>query len=269
MMRGWIDRYGSEVARRLPRSQRDDVRQELESTLLDELEGRRGAEPQEGEILDVLREMGPPAAVAAGYRPSSQYLIGPAWYPTFCQTLKVVLSVLVGVLVLASAVSALLSPAALPPGIALLGLLQGAVASALYALGILILIFTLLERFEVRREAPQHAWDPRTLPSAPRPGDLYGRGEALVALSLVAIFLALLHIFRNEVGFPGATAGRPLLNDVYQQFLPWLSAALLLDMALYGWLFWRGRWELGTRLAHFAFDLFGFDENIPIEEMEP
>lgn len=257
MKQSWIDRYVSEVARRLPKNQRDEVARELESTVLDELEDRYGQQPGEEQVLEALRELGPPATVAAGYHAPHQYLIGPAWYPTFRRVVLTVLSVHVAVWVTACAVSVLWPGPSFEPGKAVLSFLNTAVESATYSFGIILLIFFLLERSEFPQEAPETVWDPRSLPPAPASGDLVGRGEALLSLVLVAIFLSLLHIFRDDIGIPTAAGESILLNDVYQRYLPWLSLSLLLDMAIYAWLFWRGGWERGSRILHFAFDLVG------------
>ena len=257
MKQPWIERYVSEVARRLPKNQREEVARELESTVLDELEDRYGQQPSEDHVLDALRELGPPAAVAAGYHASDQYLIGPAWYPIFRRVVLTVLSAHVALWVIACAVSILWPGLSLEPGKAVFSFLDTAVESATYSFGLILLIFFLLERSEVGKETPEAVWNPRNLPPAPAAGDLVGRGEALLSLVLVAIFLSLLHIFRDNIGLPTAAGDRPLLNDVYQRYLPWLSLSLLLDMAIYAWLFWRGGWERVSRILHFISDLFG------------
>lgn len=257
MNHDWIDRYVSEVARRLPKNQRSEVRKELESTILDELEDRYGPDPTEEDVLGVLKAMGPPSKAAGDYRPSNQYLIGPEWYPTFRKVLLTVLSIHVALLVLACAVSVLWPGASIEPGKAILYFLNAALESATFAFGIVLLIFFLLERSGVVDEKPEKAWDPVKLPPSPVSGDLTGKGESILALSLVAIFLALLHIFSDSIGIPFTGADVPPFNNTFQRYLPWISFALVLDMIVYGWLFWRGHWEPLSRVCHFAFDLFG------------
>ncbi|MCH9651736.1 MAG: hypothetical protein K0U98_26145 [Deltaproteobacteria bacterium] len=257
MKHHWIDRYISEVARHLPKNQRGEVQRELESTLLDELEDRHGPDATEDDVLGVLKEMGSPSKVAESYRPSNQYLIGPEWYPIFRKVLLTVLSIHVGLLVLACAVSLFWPGASVEPGQAILYFLNAALESATFAFGIILLIFFLLERSGAVEEKPKEVWDPASLPESPAPGDLVGKGESILALSLVAIFLALLQIFRDSIGIPFTGAEELPFNDTYKKYLPWISFALVLDMAVYAWLFWRGRWEWFSRACHFAFDLFG------------
>ena len=70
-----FDRYVHQVGRRLPKSQRADVEQELNSLLLDALEERaegQESEPEEAQVA-VLQEFGPPAEMAARYRSPNRY----------------------------------------------------------------------------------------------------------------------------------------------------------------------------------------------------
>ena len=90
-----LDRYVADVGRRLPGRTRADVKQELRYTLLDMLEDRLGAEngePPAGDALavEILREMGPPATIAARYTGNS-CLVGPQLTPVFWLVTRIVL----------------------------------------------------------------------------------------------------------------------------------------------------------------------------------
>ena len=61
-----IERYVQEVARRLPRNQREDVARELRSSLEDSLESRAGVaidQVAESSAVDFLLEFGSPQEV--------------------------------------------------------------------------------------------------------------------------------------------------------------------------------------------------------------
>ena len=88
-----IERYVNDVGRRLPKKQRDEVRRELRSALLDAVEPSEG-EPSEADVVAALTRMGPPETVAASYRPADQYLIGPELYPDFKRVLGIVMAIL-------------------------------------------------------------------------------------------------------------------------------------------------------------------------------
>src|SRR5512139_3568397 len=95
-----IDLYVTEVGKRLPLRGRKDIEAELRSTLEDMLEDRSqkaGRPADEGMMLDLLREYGPPDKVAAIYH-AHPYLIGPRLFPLFVKVLKIVLTVVTIVL---------------------------------------------------------------------------------------------------------------------------------------------------------------------------
>ena len=62
-----IERYLNEVGRRLPKSKRSDICDELRSTLDDALEDRSIGRPTETDVVAMLNEFGSPQSVAASY----------------------------------------------------------------------------------------------------------------------------------------------------------------------------------------------------------
>jgi hypothetical protein len=85
-----IDRYLHAVRERLPRGQRDDIAAELRDILLSQVEGEeatRGRPLSDDEVAEILRRFGKPTTVAARYA-SSGYLIGPALYPSFGASMR-------------------------------------------------------------------------------------------------------------------------------------------------------------------------------------
>lgn len=250
-----IERYVSEIARRLPKRQREDVQQELRSALGDALDSRVEGEATEEEIVELLLEFGSPEVVAASYRPESQYLIGPALYPTFRTVTGVVVMVLAGLVVVGFAIDLAVDP---PQGggvlVSLLGLVTGIWDTALSAFAIIVLIFALLQRF-AGDESEGESWDPRELPDL-SDHDVVGRGEAIVGIVLPIVFLALMNLLRGHFGVMVEPGGELLLNDVFQDNLPWLNLALGLGIILNAVLLRTGRWHWPTRLFNWAIDLY-------------
>ena len=101
-----IERYLYDVTRRLPKKEREEVARELRANIHDMLGDRTGEE----DIKAVLRELGPPAALAEKYRQTQRYLIAPVFYDEYIRTLKWVVP-LVGVVMMAvgAALSAFLT----------------------------------------------------------------------------------------------------------------------------------------------------------------
>jgi hypothetical protein len=250
-----VDRYVAEVARRLPRRRRADISRELRSTLLDTLESRFGAAAASDEhVVDVLREFGPPEKVAASYQPSNQYLIGPEWYGPFTTVVKLHLYGLVAVLVAGFAFDIFSPTGGTPISVQLSEVLASVFRIGLIAFGVIVLIFFLLERSDVRARKPVNVWNPRDLPDTPD-HDLVGRGEALTIIIITAAYLVVLYQLQDRIGL--YFNRRLLLNDIVRAYLPWLGTAALLTMLQYAVLLYQGRWHWYTRITKFACDAFG------------
>ena len=266
-----VERYVNEISRRLPKAKRQDISEELRSTLADALDSRSSGEPTEDDVVAVLEELGPPEEVAASYS-GDRYLIGPQLYPQFVTTLKIAATVIAALVVLGSAGSVLRSSPGLESfGTRIAALLSGFVNSAFTSLGIVVIVFALLERLDLGglKKRRLRRWDPRTLPVV-RDADLVPRFESIAGIVFPAIFLGLLNQFKHHIGLVvqdggqrfqlGAVsdpAGGLLLNDVLMDNLLWINASVLLPMALSVWLFWSGRWHLVTRLLKIGCGVFG------------
>lgn len=82
-----IEAYVYEVTRRLPEKSRNDIALELRSTIQDMLPENFTEE----EEMDVLSTLGDPARLAASYRDTPMYLIGPKVYDAYIWTMKMII----------------------------------------------------------------------------------------------------------------------------------------------------------------------------------
>lgn len=88
-----FERYLQAVRKYLPSRGQDDIISELRANLdaqREEREASLGRALTEGEMIDWLKELGPPMQMAARYQPP-RYLIGPAIFPLYTQILRYVL----------------------------------------------------------------------------------------------------------------------------------------------------------------------------------
>ncbi len=76
--------YVHEVTKRLPAKTRDDIALELKSTIEDMLPENYS----EADVKDALSKLGNPAVLAASYRDTPMYLIGPNLYDIYILTMK-------------------------------------------------------------------------------------------------------------------------------------------------------------------------------------
>lgn len=81
-----IEAYIYEVTRRLPEKMRNDIALELRSTIEDMLPENYS----EIEVKNVLSKLGNPVELAASYRDTPRYLIGPQVYDAYIGTIKLV-----------------------------------------------------------------------------------------------------------------------------------------------------------------------------------
>lgn len=103
----WGTRYVNAVKQYLPAKLRDDVGQELQSTLeeeFDEARERKGAELDEEETLEVIRRHGHPLSVAAGYQ-DRRVLISENLFPIYKRALQILALALFSLYVLTTIAS--------------------------------------------------------------------------------------------------------------------------------------------------------------------
>jgi len=251
----WIERYLQEVGRSLPRKQRADILGEMRSALSDALEDQAGPNPTQAQVFDLLRSYGEPSQVAARYYPEGQYLVGPGLYPLFRLVASIAIAAVAGAQVLAWLAVVFIAGDAMNPLETLAGLLN----SLPSALGWVVIVFIILQRFDVRGSAStglgEQPWDPATLPPLNRQNEV-NRGEQVIGVIFQAIFLAILVAFSDRLGafvYPG---GQFFANPILPAYLPWIYLSLLAGIGLDVYLLWQGRWATASRLVQLALNLY-------------
>jgi hypothetical protein len=245
-----IDRYIYEVGRHLPRKNRSDIQAELRSLLIDALEDRAGHEPTEADVVELLKGYGPPKAVAASYYPEGQYLIGPALYPLFKLVTGITLAAVLGAQLLAWVIAYFIAQDPFFPLEALAGLLTAIPT----ALGMVVIVFAFLQRFEVRPDIEDEPWDPESLPKLDE-AETVKRGERIFGIVMGIVILVFLAFFPQWIGFVTTPGGEFFANPVITQYIGWISLSILVGIGLDINLLRQGRWGTITRLAKIAANL--------------
>ena len=254
-----VDRYVHEVGRHLPSRTRADLSLEIRSALGDLLEERGiDAEKDPEAVEALLREYGHPEQVAASYQPE-RWLVGPKLYPLFILVLKSVLAVVGGLTRVGFVISG--ATAGLS-GEILWAFFSSLVDSALGILGILVVVFTVLERLGAGDDEDEEEWDPKSLPQVEDP-DLAKRGDLLGSIAFSAGALMLFNLFPEWVAVYGSHDGEwgviARLTPSFRAFIPWLSALWAIEIALSAEVLRQGRWSRFTRsveVLHGAFGMF-------------
>jgi hypothetical protein len=261
-----IERYAYEVGQHLPRKGRDDIRLELQSHLLDNLDERAGAEKATVEMAaDLLHEYGKPEKMAARYLPE-RYLIGPQLFPLYRLVLIIVLAVIAGSMGLSLAFTFI------GQGVenvnswlwnTLLGFLQGSMS----AVGSITIVFAIIERVSAGRvqlatEYEDEAWNPLDLtPIEDR--DRINRPELVVAILFYIGLIVLFNFFPHWIGIyrVGGESQTviPILSPEFAVFIPWLTVLWAAEIVHRLLLLRDGRWHVYTRWLEVGvkgFDLF-------------
>ena len=253
-----LRRYVHAVGGQLPKRLRGDVEVELR-TLLDEgLEERAahaGRPADEAMTVKLLEELGSPDTVAARYLPPS-YLVGPENYPAFVLIAKIGLAVL-GTLFLVLFVQRVLAAPAEAPEMARAAwsTLVGLGSYALINLGLLVVVFAVIERWSgTRKGGPADtSWNARDLPAVEDRRRI-NRAAVVTGIALDFGLIALLNLFPQLVAYfiyTGDAWGKlPLLAPEFRaEQVPWITILLLLDIGVNAVVLRRGRWEPATRVG--------------------
>jgi hypothetical protein len=182
-----LERYLSAIESQLPEAGRADIMAELRDALLSEREAREaplGRGLTRDETAELLRSFGHPLVVAGRYRRFNR-LIGPEAFPFYWFALRVALTVLMIVTVVAAGF-----------GIAAHGQVGRAIGEAIERLigggaaviGWTTLVFALIEYYGVTPRLA--AWNPRQLPPAASPKPRKGRFDAAVEIAMGVVFIA-------------------------------------------------------------------------------
>ncbi|MCP3997925.1 MAG: hypothetical protein GY722_23140 [bacterium] len=255
-----IERYIEEVARRLPKNQSDDVTRELRSSLEDSLEARSGVpigQADEDLAAEILVEFGPPREVADSYRSGPNHLIGPSLYPTFVRAMKLGLLIVGGLIAFGVLVD--LAGSSTDAG-SLARIAARALSDVqtgfLGLLGLVVLVFAIIERSASPPEIPERIWDPRDLPPLAGGADRVDRAGTVVGLVLGGLALILINMapdwIQIQVWSDGDHFSAPLLGSALQTDVAILNVYLALGLAIGGVLLLQKRWRVMTRAADAA-----------------
>jgi hypothetical protein len=247
-----IERYIYEVGRQLPAKDRSDIQVELRSSLQDALGSKVDGEPTKADVVALLKEFGTPKEVAASYYPEGQYLIGPTLYPLFRMVVGIVLAAVIGAQLLVLGIGFFFHQETLDPVQVAMSLLN----SILVALGMVMIVFGILQRFDVQPELMDSEWDPHDLPQIDADEEPIKRGERIFSIIMSVVLFVVLLIFQQRFVFVFSFGWQTFANPVIGQYILLISLALLLGVGLDIYLLWQGRWDTASRLVKNSANVF-------------
>jgi len=239
-----MDAYITDVARRLPRKQRNDVAFELRALLHEELQAQAeatGRQPDTAMAVTLVQRFGSPSAVAARYQPTLT-VIDPTDGPAFVRATVIGLAVIWG----AGLLPVLQDPTDLRDGLGQWW--QTSVIPSLWWPGVLVVWFGLAS-WSRRRWPPTSVWTPRD--SRHTQGSRAALALGLIGIACGALVLmhpaALLDVLLGGRAAPAAYEAFTYTDTFRQRQAPILLALILLNIPLLGAALLKGHWTSGLR----------------------
>lgn len=192
-----INRYIYAVTQKLPESQRADIEKELHGLIEDMLEDRR-AGSEIASIADeeqVLLELGPPGEMAARYRGSERYLIGPGLIGSYWAVLRIVLYSVAVALGIAYMVDFFTSSD--PTGEQLLEYFVSLLSVGIHGFAWVTVIFAYIE-YRGARQVSKDPWKPSDLPAIPEPATRIKPIEPVLGI-LFSVLIFVLFTFSIDL----------------------------------------------------------------------
>lgn len=264
-----IDRYIGEVMRRLPAKERDDIGQELRSTMEDLLpEGY-----SEKEERELLMKFGDPAALAGKYRSQPMYLIGPRFFDIYLTLLKIIIPIVVTVVVVVLIITTIFSDAGDASVLRVLGSLFGDAIAAAFdvVVGVFFwvtIVFVIIEWVDRSNRSagkspmaiPDKGWTPDDLKDSearmPKKNTI-PRSEPAFDLIWTAIWVSLYFNADRFIGiYEEGSSGLAMVTPAFDQavllsYWPLVIFTVTLQVLLDVWKWTRRHWDI--RLATFNF----------------
>lgn len=229
---GWLQRYVDHVKTYLPGRQREDIGNELYSTLQDQCDDMAedlGREPGEAEILQMLKDKGHPMQVAAAYGPR-RVLVSESLFPLYLLALKWMLAIVC----IVNAVEVVLSlPGQVQPNFigAAVGWLADSFNGCLYGFAWVTLAFFLAGE-SIHYSDFFGKWDPRKLPAIAGGNQPISRFDSAVELVAMLLLMGWLNSLFGAVSPVAGEGVRFVFSEELKALLPWINIALGLSILI-------------------------------------
>lgn len=228
------ERYLYAVTKRLPAAQRADIEKELRGLIEDMLADRTAdAEATPKDVESVLLELGKPAELAAKYRGSKDYLIGPDYFALYIMVLKIVLAGVSGGLTIALLVGFIAGERANIFGS--IGNYFSSLISALFqAFGWVTVIFAIMQKYNAKIDEENKTWNPKELPEVPEKKARINKSEPIAGIVFTVLALLLLNTVPGIIGvfwLGEAQAHIPVFDmTVFTRMLPLINVVFALSI---------------------------------------
>ncbi len=251
-----ITRYVHQVGRYLPPAERAEIQAELRSQIQDQLDDRYAGAASQGEVAEVLAELGDPWRLAISYN-RDQYLVGPDLYPFMIGILRYGWLIVPAVVIFLHLFAVLISPPQHYVNLIVEAGIDAVAATAVFS-GAVVLIFAVIQRVGAKRPVTEIPFNPFALPKVDDPG-VVDRFETTLGIAL-GIIVSLAIIYYLNVGgltlqFGTSDPGAVIAVPLFWLFL--LLVSNLTSLVLHLLVLARNRWGVGAWLLQTLLEVFG------------
>jgi hypothetical protein len=267
-----IERYIQAVKFWLPESQQEDIASELHANILSQVEEQEAALSRslhEEEEVAILKQLGPPAIVAARYQSDrrtltvGRELIGPLVFPYYWLAVKVTLGIVAAIQLLSAAGSIVTDHKNVTQAIAQVA--WQFVNAAFLPLLLVTAVFVAFNHARVDSRLVAR-WDPRSLPPLRTQTRDISRSTSIAGIIVEVIFIGWWLRLPNapEIVF-GALRPAPIWQTLYAPVL----AIALVSLAKHVVTLFRPRWSWLPPVIGLATSVAGLVILYPLLEMQP
>jgi hypothetical protein len=240
MITDLTDRYVGATLRSIPEKQRADIEAELRASIDDAIEARVGdGDDAKTAQQVVLKELGDPDRLAAGYLGRPGYLIGPEHFFAYKRLLTVVMITVVPIV---TAIIAVIQALAGEGVGSVFGEAIGtAIALVVHIAFWTTLVFALIERSD--QKVPSSEWTLDSLPALPGAGSI--KLSETIGSIVFLVFMIAAIVFSRD--FSGLTTddGTPISffdPEMWSFWFPFFVAVLTVEILFEVAKFRVGRW---------------------------
>lgn len=233
-----LEQYIHAIGKHLPYNSRNEIKLELRSLLLDEIEGKYGDQPSKADIEEVIQNYGAPRVVASRYK-SDHLVIGSGYTDLFFMIMKLILLAMTIAFTVTFIVEFISTNPSTSSFFIGLAMIPGNVLSAsLSALGVLTLVFMLITKYNQDESINlDDDWTPAELKDikvGPEEESRIGSAFAIFFSLLFIIIInsapQLISIAESSFELSGIKLGHHIDIEVFKSYLLLLNIVWLAEI---------------------------------------
>jgi hypothetical protein len=212
--------YIQEVIKYLPETQRQDIREELETNIEAQMENENLS------LEDVLLNLGHPKTLAYSYLDKDENVIGPSYKESYYNTLKLLIPLIWVIIVVVNLISLIFTGE-----FDIVELLSSVWQSTFVVFTYVTVSFIIAEKVTKGKNIHEN-WHPNDLKINKYSHKTWSRSNSYVGIIFILVLLVIFNRFPELIGINviGENINVPLLNlNYFDTYLLWVNIALVIS----------------------------------------